>query len=146
MARPFGARSRATKERKAKEKVSLARIGLAKQETADFKAQLDSLAILEEVMRHFYFKAKLEQTAGEFTNWKAVDQAMEAAGKWAEKVANFRHARLAAIKLAGDPNAPLIPDGMTVDELRANILAEIERLSTTKVLDLAPLLPASEGT
>ncbi len=37
---------------------------------------LDSLALLEEVMRHFYIKAMIEQSFGEHTDWKEFDRAM----------------------------------------------------------------------
>ncbi len=52
----------------------------------------------------------------------------------AKEVAGFRHPRLAAVKLAGDPNAPLIPDNMTMEQLRADIVAEVGRLG--HILDL----------
>ncbi len=65
---------------------------------------------------------------GEHTDWKEFDRAMEATGRWAKEVAAFRHAHIAAVKLAGDPNEPLIPENMTMDQLRADIVAEVARL------------------
>jgi hypothetical protein len=52
------------------------------------------------------------------------------AASLAEKVAPYRHARLSAVKMAGDPNNPVrrIRDDITADELRAEIMAEMERL------------------
>jgi hypothetical protein len=42
--------------------------------------------------------------------------------------------------LAGDLNAPVLPEHMTLDELRVSILADVERLREMGVLDL-PRLP-----
>ena len=70
-------------------------------------------------MRHFYLKARIEELLGKDADWKAVDTAMVEAGRWAREVALYRHARLSAVKLAGDPNEPLIPDNMTLEQLRA---------------------------
>ncbi len=60
---------------------------------------------------------------------------MEATGRWAKEVAAFRHAHISAMKLAGDPNEPLIPDNMTMDQLRADIVAEVGRLGHILELD-----------
>ena len=83
----------------------------------DRTIQLDSLAILEEVMRHFFWKAR-----------------------WAKEVAAFRHAKIQSIRLAGDPNAPALPEHMTLDQLRDSIMADLERLRDAGVLDLPRLL------
>ena len=110
-------------------------------ETVEAVAQSmpDSLGLLESVMRHFYLKAMIEQSFGEDSDWKAVDAAMETAmeavGRWAREVALYRHARLSAVKLAGDPNAPLIPDNMTLEQLRADIVNEVARLGHVLELD-----------
>jgi hypothetical protein len=39
-----------------------------------------------------------------------------------------RHPKVQAIRLAGDPNAPLLPESMTLEQLRDSILADLERL------------------
>ena len=54
----------------------------------------------------------------------------------------FKHAKIQAIRLGGDPNAPVLPENMTLDELRDSIMADLERLRETGVLDL-PRLPQS---
>ena len=43
---------------------------------SDLKVSLDSLAVLEQAMRHFYIKAMVEKSLGEKADWKAVDAAM----------------------------------------------------------------------
>ncbi|MGO9048369.1 MAG: hypothetical protein ACLQFW_16030, partial [Xanthobacteraceae bacterium] len=78
----------------------------------------------------------------EHTDWKEFDRAMEATGRWAKEVAAFRHAHIAAVKLAGDPNEPLIPDNMTMEQLRQDIVAEVARLG--HVLDL-PVVREPQG-
>jgi hypothetical protein len=59
-----------------------------------------------------------------------------ASGKWAKEVAQFRHPKIESIRLGGDPNAPLLPENMTLDELRDSILVDLERLRERGVLDL----------
>ena len=105
------------------------------QEVVAHTSDLDSLLVLEETMRHFYLKARIEELLGKDADWKAVDTAMVEAGRWAREVALYRHARLSAVKLAGDPNEPLIPDNMTLEQLRADIVSEVARLGHVLELD-----------
>ena len=76
-------------------------------------------------MRHFVFKARaleeemaLRANKGEEADFGAVDKARAEAGRWAKEVAEYRHAKISAVKLAGDPNAPVLPDNLTIDQLR----------------------------
>ena len=64
---------------------------------------------------------------GSEADFDLVDKAWSETGKWAEKVAQFRHPKIQAIRLAGDPNAPVLPEKMTLDELRESIMADLER-------------------
>jgi hypothetical protein len=58
-----------------------------------------------------------------------VDQDYKDAASLAAMVAPYRHARLSAVKLAGDPNNPLrIRDDATAEELRAEVMRHIARL------------------
>ena len=84
--------------------MALRRAQYAEIREIDRTIQLDSLAILEEVMRHFFWKAR-----------------------WAKEVAAFRHAKIQSIRLAGDPNAPL-PERMTLDQLRESIIVDLDQL------------------
>ena len=65
-----------------------------------------------------------------------VDNYMQKAIDVAEKVAPYRHARLSAVKLAGDPNnsAPF-KDDATADELREEIMQDLGRLVSAGVID-----------
>ena len=101
----------------------------------DVSISLDSLAVLEEAMRHFYIKAKVEQSLGEKADWKAVDAAMEKAATWAEKVAAFRHAKLSAIKLAMTPRPA---DPATLDELIMRIKTELAKLAPILDFEMVP--------
>src|SRR6478736_2442053 len=68
------------------------------------------------------------------------DKAWAETGGWAQRVGAFGHAKIEGIRLAGDPNTPVLPEHMTLDELRVSIMADIERLREMGVLDL-PRLP-----
>jgi len=101
----------------------------------DTSLALDSLGVLEEIMRHFYFKARILEGLGEgIVDWDAVDRAMEQAGKWAKEVATFRHARIAAIKIAGDPNEQRIGE-QTLDQLKVGIMADLAKLANVLNLE-----------
>jgi hypothetical protein len=74
-----------------------------------------------------------------------IDAAMIQAVQIAEKVAPYRHARLSAVKLAGEPNNPMrVWDNATADELRAEVMRHIARLSDAGVIDLTAL-PMPDG-
>ena len=73
-------------------------------------------------------------------DFNEVDKAWAETGRWAKEVAAFRHAKIQSFRLAGDPNAPVLPEHMTLDQLRVSILADLERLREMGVLDL-PRLP-----
>jgi integrase len=87
---------------------------------------LDSLDVLEQTMRHFYIKAMVEKSLGEKADWKAVDAAMIQAAAMAEKVAVYRRAKLAAVRLAGELKKPT--DGTSLDELLERIKAGLTKL------------------
>ena len=57
-----------------------------------------------------------------------------------KKSRNSAMPRSKRIWLASNPNAPLLPEQMTLEELRDPILQDLERLRATGVLDL-PQLP-----
>jgi hypothetical protein len=61
----------------------------------NFKASLDSLEVMEGVMRHFYLRAMTEQRMGDDADWNSVDALMLKVLAAAEKVARYRHAQRA---------------------------------------------------
>ena len=136
MARTTGARSNSTIRRA----MMARRAQFAVIGEIDTTISLNSLAVLEEVMRHFYCKAKILESMGEEGDYEEVDKAWSETGRWAKEVAQFKHAKIQAIRLGGDPNAPVLPENMTLDELRDSIMADLERLRERGVLDL-PRLP-----
>jgi hypothetical protein len=115
----------------------------AEEREIDTRIQLDSLGVLEEVLRHFYFKARILESLKDEGDYDQVDRAWEQTGRWAEKVALFRHPRIASIRLAGDPNQPVLPADITPDELRRSIVEDFERLRAAGVLDF-PRLPQGD--
>ena len=80
------------------------------------------------MMAHFYNKARVLKTLGADADFDAIDAAMDRAGKWAEKLVVFKHAKIQAMRLASDPNAPVLPETMTLEELRESIEGDIARL------------------
>jgi hypothetical protein len=82
----------------------------------------DSLEMMEGVMRHFYFRALSEQRMGDDADWNSVDALMLKVLAAAEKVAKYRHAQLAAMRLSGDLNAR--PENVNLEELLASIRAD----------------------
>jgi hypothetical protein len=66
----------------------------------DTTVQLDSLGVLEEVLRHFYLKAGILESLGEQGDFDAVDRAWSEVGRWAREVAQYRHAKIQAVRLA----------------------------------------------
>ena len=86
------------------------------------------MAVLQETMGHFYYKAKVLKTLGADAPFEEIDDLMEKAAKWAEKIAAFKYAKIQAMRLASDPNAPVLPESMTLEELRESIEGDIARL------------------
>lgn len=58
--------------------------------------------------------------------------------KWAKEVATFRHAKIAAIKLAGDANDKILRE-QTLEQLRQGVMADLEKLADAGVIDLEAL-------
>jgi hypothetical protein len=130
MARPKGSKNRRTMLREAEEAM-----GRPEQ-------FVDSLQVLEHTMRHFYGRALLlKQINGKP---EQIDADLKEAAAIAEKIAPYRHARLSAVKLAGDPNNPVrIHDNASLDELRELVKMHYGRLAP--VLDLKSLMPPADG-
>ena len=69
---------------------------------------------------------------------------MEKAAKWAKEIAVFKHPKILAMRLASDPNAPVLPESMTLEELRELIMDDFKRLQDAGVLTL-PLQTNGNG-
>jgi hypothetical protein len=105
---------------------------------------LDSLYVIEMAMRHFYMRAEMGKNAGR--KEEEVDEDYKQAAALAALVAPYRHARLSAIKFAGDPNNPArFKDDATADELRAEIMKRLEILTSAGLIDLEALPAPSDG-
>jgi hypothetical protein len=104
---------------------------------------VDSMHVLEYTMRHFYARALLLKN----NNGKPeqIDADLKEAVAIAEKIAPYRHARLSAVKLAGDTNnAVPFKDDASLDEIREEIMQDLGRLVSTGVIDLKAL-PVPDG-
>jgi hypothetical protein len=98
---------------------------------------------MEEGMRHFYVRAIAAKQTKQPD--KVIDAAMIQAVQIAEKIAPYRHARLSAVKLAGDPNNPArFKDDATADELRAEVMRRLMVLQEVGAIDLQAL-PVPKG-
>jgi hypothetical protein len=94
-------------------------------------------------MRHFFNRAEMGKNAGR--KEEEVDEDYKQAAHLATLASPYRHARLSAVKLAGDPNNPLrVRDDATAEELRAEIMRRLEVLTEAGILDLTAL-PAPKG-
>ena len=114
-------------ERERVKKIAAARAELAKNAPPiDFAASFDSLDIMEQVMRHFYLRARIEERMGAQADWNAVDALMQKALAAAEKVARYRHAQLSAVRFAGDISGKM--DDVSLDELLVTIKQEWAKL------------------
>jgi hypothetical protein len=104
---------------------------------------LDSLYVIEMAMRHFFIRAEMGKNAGRKN--QEVDEDYRQAATLAALVAPYRHERLSAMKLPGDPNnTARFKDDATADELRAEVMRHIARLSDAGVIDLKAL-PMPDG-
>jgi hypothetical protein len=129
-----------TKSNVTRRRITLRRAQYAVQREIDRTITLNSLGILRETLSHFYWRARILETLGGEGDYDLLDRAWAECGRWAEKLAQFEHPKIQAVRLAGDPNTPVLPENMTLDELRLSIMADIERLREIGVLDL-PRLP-----
>jgi hypothetical protein len=130
MGRPKGSRNKRTLIREAEQHVGSKYVDQL----------LDSLYVIETAMQHFFIRAEMGKNAGRKN--EQVDEDYRQAAALAAMVAPYRHARLSAMKLAGEPNSPvrMIKDDATADELRAEIYKHLSVLTDAGVLDLEPLL------
>ena len=107
-------------------------------------AVLDSLYVIECSMRHFFLRAEMRKHTDEKPD--LIDADYEKAAHLAALVAPYRHARLSAVKLAGDPNNPArFDDNATADELRAELMKRLEILTSAGLIDLQALPAPSDG-
>ena len=130
MARLHGSKNRKTLLREAEEVLEHSR---APHEIAD------SVHVLEHVMMYFYTLALSKKHLGKPE--AEVNAAMKDALMAAERVAPFRHPKLAAMKLAGGPSNPLrMMDNATAEELKAEIVKHLRILAPVLELDTIPEL------
>jgi hypothetical protein len=123
MGRPKGSRNKRTLLKEAEQRVGAKYVDQV----------LDSLYVIETAMRHFHIRAEMGKNAGR--KQSEVDADYEKAAHLASLAAPYRHPRLGAMKLAGDPNAQKdIEDGATLEELKKIVEFHLERIAP--VLDI----------
>jgi hypothetical protein len=143
MPRAKGSKNRRTLQREVANKIAAARAELVKNAPPlDFSMPLDSLDVMEQAMRHFYFRANIEERLGDGADWRRVDQAFMQAVHVAEKVARYRHAQRSAVRLSGDLNAR--PENVNLDELLASIRADWAVIGP--LIEMDPAAPQGSRT
>jgi len=104
---------------------------------------LDCLYVLESAMRHFYVRAEMRKQTNDKSD--LIDADYEKAAHLAALVAPYRHARLSAVKLAGDPNNPVrFKDDASAAELRAELMKRLGILVSAGLID-PKALPVPDG-
>jgi hypothetical protein len=128
VARPKGAKNRRTLLREAEQHIGSKYVDQV----------LDSLYVLEKAMQHFFIRAEMGKNTSR--SQSEVDADYEKAAHLAALVAPYRHARLSAMKLAGDPNNPVrIRDDASMEELRAEMMHDLGILIDGGLIDLEAL-------
>jgi hypothetical protein len=120
-------------------RINLRRAQYAVQREIDRTITLNSLGILRETLAHFYWRARILETLGGEGDYDLLDRAWAECGRWAEKLAQFEHPKIQAVRLAQDPNAALLPEHMSLEQLRDSIMEDLARLRERGVLDLSSL-------
>jgi hypothetical protein len=139
MGRPAGTKNKRTRIFEQNAQIANAAAQLSGG-NADPHALVESLAVMDEAMKFFVKLARAEK-ADKPESIKAKGDYYLAAAGIAEKIAPYRHPRLSAMKVAADrTNMPNIPDDLTAQELRAEILSNVIRLGVLP-LELTTLLP-----
>jgi hypothetical protein len=86
----------------------------------------------------FFMPAEMGVNAGR--KQLEIDQDYKQAAALAALAAPYRHPRLSAMKLAGDPNHPAhFKDDATAEELRAESERRLNVLQEAGILELTPL-------
>jgi hypothetical protein len=89
-------------------------------------------------MQHFFIRAEMGKSAGRKA--EEVDEDYKQAAALAALAAPYRHARLSAMKLAGDQNSPVrFKDDASAAELREEIMKRLEILTSAGLIDLEAL-------
>jgi hypothetical protein len=135
MGRPRGARNRRTLLREAEEALG---------RTRDPNEVVDMLHVIEKAASHFYLRAEMGKNTGR--SQAEVDADYEKAAHLASLAAPYRHARLSAMKLAGDPNNTVrIRDDASLEELRAEMHKHLNILIEGGLIDLEALPAPNRG-
>ena len=143
MGRPLGAKNKRTLIREANIREAAARAQFDLAVTDDEPIKADSLAVMEEAMTYFYRLAQREKRRNGDADPKTIRDNFREAVNIAKEVPPYRHARLSSVRVASDrTNMPEVPEGMTGQEIRAELFAEIARRGILPT-HLPKLLPNS---
>jgi hypothetical protein len=101
---------------------------------------IDNLHVIERAARHFFIRAEMGVNAGR--KQSEIDQDYKQAAALAALAAPYRHARISAMKIMGDPNAPVhFKDDASAEELREEIELRLNILQSAGLIELQVLPP-----
>jgi hypothetical protein len=101
---------------------------------------IDPLYVVEKAMHHFFMLAESRKEIG--GKLEEVNQLYERAAHLAALAAPYRHGRLSAIKLIGDPNAvSTFKPNATAEELRVELARRVAAMRDAGLIDLEALPP-----
>jgi hypothetical protein len=109
---------------------------------------LDPLEVIESIMNYFYSLAQAMRKTPDAELSQIVSM-YERAGKFAALAAPYRHGRLSAIKLIGDPNAATggFKADATLEELRVELGKRVLAMAHSGLIDIDPAaLPQPENS
>jgi hypothetical protein len=117
-----GIKNKRTILREANMREAAARAQLDLAACGDEAIKADSLAAMEEAMTFFLRSARKEKDR------KAKGDYFLAAAGVAERIAPYRYPKLSSVRVSADrSNVPHFPDGVTTQEIRAELFEEIRR-------------------
>ena len=135
MPRAKGSKNRRTLERETANRIAAAHAEMVKSAPPlDFSMPLDSFDVMEQAMRYFYFRAKIEERLGDGADLRRVDDALCGPCTWPRRWRAIGMPNSSAVKQAGDINAGNYNDA-TLDELLAKIRVELVKLGPLIDLD-----------
>jgi hypothetical protein len=131
MGRPSGSKNKRTLAIEQRVREAADKAAVAAKQTNDPVMLMDSLAILRAAMRYFYRKHLQALALTEPDEVAARDHLLDATSV-ADKAIPYEHHRLAHVKMDKDSSKSDI-NGLTADELRAGIVADIAALQLVSI-------------
>jgi hypothetical protein len=139
-----GIKNKRTLMREANMREAAARAQLILEGSDDESIKADSLVVMEEAMT-FFHRLALKERGRKDADIEMIRDNYREAVAIAKDVAPYRYPRLSTVKVGGDRiNIPFVPDGVTAEQVKAELFSEIVRTGILPTI-FAKFLPGSEG-